>query len=214
MSRNASRSGREDRRLLVEAGGRARCRQAEESLHTSGTARTRGSDDGGLIRVRPLLDGDADWKEESLRRAWGDTRVARKGELVDVLPLAGLVAVEGPERVGLLTYALRGDEFEVVTIHVEREGVGAGTALMDAALARATELQARRMWLTTTANNVRAIAFYQRWGMDLVALHRDGVARSREVKPSIPLVDRYGVPIRHELEFELLLGSPGAGPTS
>ena len=41
--------------------------------------------------------------------------------------------------------------------------------------------------------------------MDFVALDREGVARSRKVKPSIPTVDREGVPIRHELEFELML---------
>ena len=41
--------------------------------------------------------------------------------------------------------------------------------------------------------------------MDLAALHRDGVSRSRAVKSSIPLVGHDGVPVRHELEFELLL---------
>ena len=51
--------------------------------------------------------------------------------------------------------------------------------------------------------------------MDLVALLRDGVARSRRVKPSIPLFDEDGVPIRHELEFELLLtlGAVPRAPT-
>jgi hypothetical protein len=39
----------------------------------------------------------------------------------------------------------RGDEFEVVTIQTDHEGVGAGRALMDAARARAIELGARRM---------------------------------------------------------------------
>ena len=80
---------------------------------------------------------------------------------------------------------------------------------MDAAKDRAEELRARRIWLTTTNNNFRAFRFYQRWGMDLVAFYRNGVARSRLAKPSIPLVDREGVPVRHELEFELLLASAG-----
>ena len=62
---------------------------------------------------------------------------------------------------------------------------------MDAARARALELGARRMWLATT-NNVRAFAFYQRWGMDLVAFYRDGVQLSRAAKPSIPGVDSDG----------------------
>ncbi len=90
-----------------------------------------------VIRVRALLEDDATWKEASLRQAWGGTTVARKGELVDVAPLEGFVALDGTERIGLLTYALRGREFEVVTIHVTREGAGAGRALMEAARARA-----------------------------------------------------------------------------
>jgi hypothetical protein len=76
---------------------------------------------------------------------------------------------------------------------------------MDATRRHAEEVRARRLWLTTTNNNVRAIAFYQLWGMHLVALHTNGVERSRVVKPSIPLVDARGVPIRDELELEVLL---------
>jgi ribosomal protein S18 acetylase RimI-like enzyme len=159
----------------------------------------------GVTLIRPLVEHDGPWKVESLQRAWGGSVVARKGELVDALPLDGFVALSDGHRVGLLTYALRGDEFEVVTIHVVAEGVGTGRALMAAARDRAEVLRARRMWLTTTNNNFRAFRFYQRWGMDFVALHRDGVTQSRHVKRSIPLVDADGVPIQHELEFEFVL---------
>jgi ribosomal protein S18 acetylase RimI-like enzyme len=161
-----------------------------------------------VIEVRPLEAADAPWNEAALRRAWGSRLVARYGELVDALPLDGFVAVDGNERVGLLTYAVRRDELEVVSIHADREGEGIGRALMDAAGERARQLGVRRLWLVTTNDNVRAIRFYQRWGMDLVAVHRDEVERSRAVKPSIPLTGFDGVPIRHELEFELIL-SPG-----
>jgi ribosomal protein S18 acetylase RimI-like enzyme len=159
----------------------------------------------GVIRIRSLREDDLAWKRASLLHTWGGTSVARKGELVDVIDLDGFVAVEGADRVGLLTYSVRSQEFEVVTIHVDREHVGTGRALMNAAKARADALRARRVWLTTTNNNFRAFGFYQRWGMDLVAFYRDGVARSRTAKPSIPLVDGQGVAVRHELEFELLL---------
>ena len=160
----------------------------------------------GVAETRTLREADLTWKRDTLLHAWGETSVARKGELVDALDLDGIVALDGSERVGLLTYALRGREFEVVTIHVDQEHTGAGRALMDAAKVRAEELQAGRIWLVTTNNNFRAFRFYQCWGMDLVAFYRDGVAQSRLAKPSIPLVDGEGVAVRHELEFELLLG--------
>ncbi|HKA04811.1 MAG TPA: GNAT family N-acetyltransferase [Acidimicrobiales bacterium] len=123
---------------------------------------------------------------------------------MDAAPLDGFVAEDGGRPVGLLTYADAGEEVEVVTIHVEAEGRGAGRALMDAIRARAESVGACRLWLSTTNDNVRAIAFYQRWGMDLVELRHDAVARSRAVKPSIPLVSD-GIPVRHELVFEVRL---------
>ena len=139
-------------------------------------------------------------------RAWGSTTVARKGVLVDAAALPGFVADVDGQRAGLVTCARRGDVLEVVTIHVHEEGSGVGRALMDAVFSRGGDQRVRRIWLTTTNDNLRAIAFYQRWGMDLVALIRDGVDRGpRFVKPSIPMVGRDGIPIRHELEFELLL---------
>jgi len=63
----------------------------------------------------------------------------------------------------------------------------------------------RRLWLITTNDNLRALGFYQRLGLDLCALHRDAVAVARRLKPGIPLTGRAGIPIRHELEFELLV---------
>jgi ribosomal protein S18 acetylase RimI-like enzyme len=81
-------------------------------------------------------------------------------------------------RAGLVTYASRGDELEIVTIHVDQEGRGVGRALMDAVVSRARHDGVRRIWLTTTNDNLRAVAFYQRWGMDLVAVIRDGIERA------------------------------------
>jgi ribosomal protein S18 acetylase RimI-like enzyme len=76
---------------------------------------------------------------------------------------------------------------------------------MQRAFADARSLSCRRVWLTTTNDNMRAIGFYQRCGMSMCAFYRDGVAASRQLKPSIPLLGQHGVPIDHELEFELLL---------
>jgi len=161
-----------------------------------------------VAEVRPIDAGDLEWKVAALQAVWGGTEVARKGELIDALELDGFVAVDGVDRIGLLTYALRGQELEVVTVHVDRAGEGVGRALMDAARNQASLLGAMRMWLTTTNDNVRAYRFYQQWGMDFIALYHDGVARSRALKPSIPLTGTDGIAIRHELEFELLLHEP------
>jgi ribosomal protein S18 acetylase RimI-like enzyme len=138
-------------------------------------------------------------------RYWGDS-VVRRGETISVADLPGFVAELDGERAGVLTYAVRGDECEVVTLHSLREGRGVGRALMDAVQAAAQDAGCRRLWLVTTNDNVRALGFYQRWGLDLSAFRRGAVNESRRrLKPSIPLRDARGVPIAHELELELLL---------
>ena len=76
---------------------------------------------------------------------------------------------------------------------------------MERCFAEARAVGCRRVWLVTTNNNIAAIAFYQRLGMDLWALHRHALRVSRELKPTIPERDAAGVRIDHELEFELLL---------
>jgi hypothetical protein len=47
----------------------------------------------------------------------GSSRVARLGELVEPVGLPGLVAERQGERIGLLTYLVDGDQFEVLSLH-------------------------------------------------------------------------------------------------
>jgi GNAT superfamily N-acetyltransferase len=162
-----------------------------------------------MIEIRPVTADDRPWVVELETESWGAPVVARRGELVDPTLLPGFIAWLDRRRAGLVSYDVRGDQCEVVTIRSLSEGRGIGRALLDAVRTAALEAGCRRMWLITTNNNLRALDLYQRWGMDLVALHRHAVtdARSR-LKPSIPERDASGVPIAHELELELRL-QPG-----
>jgi ribosomal protein S18 acetylase RimI-like enzyme len=160
-----------------------------------------------VIEVRPLTADDRRWSLEVETDSWGVPVVARLGELVDPTGLPGFVASVDGERAGLVTYAVRGDACEVVTIRSLREGRGVGRALLDAVREAAVEAGCGRLWLVTTNNNVRALAVYQRWGMDIVAFHRHAVDDARRrLKPSIGARDATGIPIAHELELELRLG--------
>jgi ribosomal protein S18 acetylase RimI-like enzyme len=140
-------------------------------------------------------------------RAFAGVTAARKGVLIDASVLPSFVASDGGRLVGLLTYDAAPGECEVVAIISTEEGRGIGRSLMDAARDYAEAAAYRRLWLITTNDHTRAIRFYQRWGMDLCALYRHGVRRSKKVKPSIPARRADGIPREHELEFEMLLGS-------
>jgi ribosomal protein S18 acetylase RimI-like enzyme len=159
-----------------------------------------------VLEVRPLDDNDRPWAVEVEADSWGEPVVARLGELVDPTGLPGFVAWLDARQAGLITYAVREDECEVVTIRSLEEGRGIARALLDAVRDAAVEAACKRLWLVTTNNNLRALGVFQRWGLDLVALRRNGVTEARrQLKPSIPERDRNGIPIAHELVLELRL---------
>jgi ribosomal protein S18 acetylase RimI-like enzyme len=157
------------------------------------------------LTVRALQPEDRDWVSSTQSTVWGSVMVARKGELLDSLVFPGFVAITDGDRVGLALFCVRGEEFEVLSVWAATSSVGVGRALMQRCFDDARARGCRRVWLTTTNNNVRAISFYQRLGMNMCAFYRDGVAAARILKSSIPLRDEFGVGIDHELEFELLL---------
>jgi len=49
------------------------------------------------------------------------------------------------------------------------------------------------------------LRFYQKRGFELVAIHRNALEHSRKLKPEIPLTGKNGVPLRDEIELEMLL---------
>ncbi len=155
--------------------------------------------------VRQIAQGDRDWVAETLVLEWTSTSVARLGEIVEAAGLPGYLATLGGRRVGLVLVDVKDRAYEVVAISTTEPRRGIGRALMGRCVAEARARGCRRVWIVTTNNNLAAIGFYQRLGMDLCALHRHGVHVSRKLKPTIPVRDATGVRIDHELEFELLL---------
>jgi ribosomal protein S18 acetylase RimI-like enzyme len=105
----------------------------------------------------------------------------------------------------MLTYVPQqdGQQCEILTLHADEQWRGAGTALIEAAGQLARRQGCARLWVITTNDNVDALRFYQRRGFCLVRVHRGAVDRSRAMlKPEIPSVGAYGIPLRDEIELE------------
>jgi ribosomal protein S18 acetylase RimI-like enzyme len=83
------------------------------------------------------------------------------------------------------------------------EGIGVGSALVNAVKTIAASAKCRRLWLVTTNDNTYALRFYQKRGFQIVAAHRNALERSRKLKPEIPLEGVDGIPIRDEIELEI-----------
>jgi ribosomal protein S18 acetylase RimI-like enzyme len=157
------------------------------------------------VHIRPLSSDDRDWVERLIVERWGDSVVVGRGEVWIPADLPGFAVFEDGRCIGLVTYKVDGEACEIVTIDALKEGQGIGTALLDAVVEAAREAGCARVQLLTTNNNVRALAFYQKRGFRLVGLVPGAIDQERALKPSIPLVDAAGLPIRDELHLELAL---------
>jgi GNAT superfamily N-acetyltransferase len=157
------------------------------------------------MEIRPLEDHDRTWLHQFVLDRWGAPIVVGHGHVYRVADLPGFVALEDGEPVGLLTYSIERDACEIVTIDSIREGLGIGSALIEAITRAAREAGCRRLWLITTNDNLRMLRFGQRRGFSLVALRPRAVEESRKLKPEIAQLGLHGIPIRDELELELRL---------
>ena len=156
------------------------------------------------MKVRAVTDADREAVVELLTAASG-TVVVGHGTVYDPAALPGLVAEQDGRIVGLLTYTIANDEFEVVTIDAPVRQNGVGSALMAAAIDLARQSGATRLWLITTNDNLDAVRFYQRRGLRIVGVAQGAVDVSRKLKPSIPEIGAYGIPMHDELTLELRL---------
>jgi uncharacterized protein (TIGR00730 family) len=158
--------------------------------------------------VRELTEQDREWAERLLTERWGSARLVSRGVLHEASRLPGWVALREGRRLGLATYRIVGTSCELVSLDAVEKRRGIGTALMRQVEAAARAAGCVRLWLVTTNDNLDALRFYQRRGFHLVRVHVDALQASRRLKPEIPERGDLGIPLRDELEMELLLGTP------
>ncbi|QBD81538.1 GNAT family N-acetyltransferase [Ktedonosporobacter rubrisoli] len=156
--------------------------------------------------IRPLnANEDSGWLSRFLQEHWGSTRVISRGVIHEADKLPGFVAIWQGQPSGLLTYHIQDRECEIVSLDSTQSGIGIGSALIEASSKAARQAGCKRLWLITSNDNLSALRFYQKRGFALVAIHRNAIEQARKLKPEIPLSGNDGIPIRDEIELELLL---------
>ncbi len=155
--------------------------------------------------LRPLTESDRELCQEVDQAALGRRNDCRSGQIYQPEMLSGILAFRGTELIGLITYHIMDCACEIVTMNSFEKFQGIGTALLDAVKSTAAQAGCRRLWLVTTNDNLDALRFYQRRGLRLAVLHRDAVTISRQMKPEIPLLGEYNIPILDEIELEIRL---------
>ncbi|MGM0840203.1 MAG: GNAT family N-acetyltransferase [Bacillota bacterium] len=140
---------------------------------------------------------------EFFNRHWGSQNMVISSGIYDCAALDGFAFLKEETVIsGLVTYVVKDEECEIISLDSLEEKKGIGTSLMKEVEKVAAENRCKRMTLITTNDNLTALKFYQKRGYMISTIHRFAVEKARKVKPEIPLIGNDGIPIRDEIELE------------
>jgi ribosomal protein S18 acetylase RimI-like enzyme len=136
---------------------------------------------------------------------WYSTVMIIRGEIVDTAVLDGFAAYDNVDMIGFVTYRIKNNESEIMSLASLKENQGIGTSLIHKVKEIALEQKCSRLKLITTNDNMNALRFYQKRGFDMIHLYHNAMDISRQLKPSIPYLGDFEIPLKHEIEFEMIL---------
>lgn len=155
--------------------------------------------------IKPVTEADREWITPFLIEHWGTVRFVSRGRLFRADDNPGFVALRDGSPVGLITWEIYRGDCEITSVNSLVEGAGIGTGFIQSVKDTAIHSGCRRLWLVTTNDNTHALKFYQKRGFTIAAVYPDAIKQSRLLKPEIPYTGNEGIPIRDEIEMEMLL---------
>lgn len=133
---------------------------------------------------------------------WGSSEMVISSGIYQCEKLDGFIYEENHKIIGLITYVIKSDEIEIISLDSIQEGKGIGTTLIEKVENLAKQKQIKIVSLVTTNDNLNALRFYQKRGYRITSIIPDAVNEARKVKPSIPLTGNNGIPLNDELELK------------
>ncbi|MEA2090014.1 MAG: GNAT family N-acetyltransferase [Thermoproteota archaeon] len=153
--------------------------------------------------VRENTKEDRNEIRRMVKLFWGEPEqlVFDKKYVVDELP--AFIAESTGRIVGFLSYAELGADFLTVALGVtpNYQGAGIGRRLVQAAENKAETLSKKRMLVSTSNDDLPALAFYQSLGFQIFEVNPNIVAEKHGgVLPGIG-----GIPLRDELRLQKII---------
>lgn len=137
---------------------------------------------------------------------WGSSEMVISSGVYDCSKLDGFAVVNGEDEIiGLITYIMKDNECEIISLDSIEEGKGIGTSLVREVEKLALKEKCKLLKLVTTNDNLQALKFYQKRGFILSQIFLNAVEKARKIKPEIPLMGNDGIPIRDEIELIKIL---------
>lgn len=154
----------------------------------------------------PITNTNRDKVNRFIEENWFSQEMVVNGTIVNMSTLEGIVCYDqNLSIIGLLTYLIRNNTFEIISLDSKKENIGIGTELLNQAKQIAKTINCKKIYLNTTNDNLHALHFYQCRGFTLSALHVNSISKARQLKPTIPAKGDFGIPIRDEIELEFQL---------
>ena len=155
------------------------------------------------FKIREINEKDREWIRKFIIKKWGSEKSISRGKVYYPHKLPGFIVFKDKKYLGLITYNIKKDECEIQTLNSVIQQRGIGTALVERVKKVAEKLGCKRIWLITTNDNIDALRFWQERGFLIEAVYPNAMSFSRKLKPEIPLIGNYGIPIRDEIKLEL-----------
>ncbi|KGR82200.1 GNAT family N-acetyltransferase [Lysinibacillus odysseyi] len=152
-----------------------------------------------IIRIE---EKQADTVNRFFIEQWGSSEMVVSSGVYNCAALDGFAALdEKGEIIGLITFDRKETEVEIISLDSLLEGQGIGSMLLERTEQLAQAENIKQITLLTTNDNLNALKFYQKRGYRLCLIFPNAVTDARKVKPSIPLIGEYGIPLQDELQL-------------
>jgi len=140
---------------------------------------------------------------ELVRRFWGEQEQLAFGRRFAVAELPAYVARRDNSIIGFASFAEADDAVIVVALGVlpRYQGFGVGTRLIEKVQSEAKRLRKRRMLVSTSNDDLPALAFYQSLGFQIFEANPNVIAE----KHGTILRGIGGLPVRDELRLQKTL---------
>ncbi|PJO45120.1 GNAT family N-acetyltransferase [Lysinibacillus xylanilyticus] len=154
------------------------------------------------MTVMPIQQLPQDDVLQFFKEHWGSTEMVISSGIYDCSKLDGFAYVDDQNSIlGLVTFIIRVEECEIISLDSIVEGKGIGSLLVQAVERKVFEQGCTMITFITTNDNLHALKFYQKRGYHLVEIIQNAVEQARAYKPEIPLIGNDGIPIRDEIRL-------------
>jgi ribosomal protein S18 acetylase RimI-like enzyme len=159
-----------------------------------------------MITTRMAEAKDIPWIKETMEKDWGGEPLLVRDKKYYPTALAGILAFDQAQNhLGFLFFEISDKTCEIVVFEIFQKLRGIGTLVLSELKDIAKQRGCDRISLMTHNDNLDALRFYQRRGFHICGIHLNSMEKIRKLKPCIPLTGDYGIPIRDEIDLEILL---------